>query len=29
MKGYENVMAGMARRPPSDVFKEMFGGRKP
>lgn len=28
MKGFENVLAGMARRPPSDVFREMFGGRK-
>lgn len=28
IKGYENVLAGMARRPPSDVFREMFGGKK-
>ncbi len=25
MKGYENVMAGMARKPPADVFRDMFG----
>ncbi len=29
MKGYENVLAGMARRPPSEVFRDMFGGTKP
>jgi len=29
MKGYENVMAGMARKPPSDIFREMFGGKNP
>ncbi|MCX9073564.1 MAG: hypothetical protein OIN88_02755 [Candidatus Methanoperedens sp.] len=29
IKGYENVLVGSARRPPSEVFKEMFGGRKP
>jgi circadian clock protein KaiC len=28
IKGYENVLMGNARRPPSDVFKEMFGGKK-
>ncbi|HEY9246405.1 MAG TPA: ATPase domain-containing protein, partial [Candidatus Methanoperedens sp.] len=28
LKGYENVLVGTARRPPSDVFKEMFGSRK-
>jgi circadian clock protein KaiC len=29
IKGYENVLVGNARRPPSDVFREMFGGIKP
>ncbi len=29
LKGFENVLAGMARRPPSDIFKDMFGGKKP
>ncbi|MCZ7372179.1 MAG: hypothetical protein O8C60_00740, partial [Candidatus Methanoperedens sp.] len=28
IKGYENVLAGNARRPPSDVFREMFGGKR-
>jgi circadian clock protein KaiC len=28
LKGYENVLVGAARRPPSDVFMEMFGGKK-
>jgi len=28
IKGYENVLAGMARKPPADVFREMFGGTK-
>jgi len=28
IKGYENVLVGNARRPPSDVFREMFGGKK-
>lgn len=28
LKGYENVLGGMATRPPSDVFREMFGGKK-
>ncbi len=29
LKGYENVLAGIARKPPVDVFREMFGGKKP
>lgn len=29
IKGYENVLVGNARRPPSDVFREMFGGKNP
>ncbi|MDP3105762.1 MAG: ATPase domain-containing protein [Candidatus Methanoperedens sp.] len=29
IKGYDNVLAGMARKQPSDVFMEMFGGKKP
>ena len=28
IKGYENVLVGNARRPPSDVFREMFGGKR-
>ncbi len=28
LRGYENVLIGQARRFPSDVFKEMFGGRR-
>jgi circadian clock protein KaiC len=28
IKGYENVLVGNARRPPSDVFMEMFGGKR-
>ncbi|VVB90203.1 Circadian clock protein kinase KaiC [uncultured archaeon] len=29
MKGYENVLAGMARKPPADIFMEIFGGKNP
>ncbi len=29
LKGYENVLVGTARRPPSDIFRDMFGGKKP
>ncbi|MCE8422554.1 MAG: hypothetical protein J5U17_06715 [Candidatus Methanoperedens sp.] len=28
IKGYENVLAGMARKPPAEIFREMFGGKK-
>lgn len=28
LKGYENVLAGSARKPPVDIFKEMFGGKR-
>jgi circadian clock protein KaiC len=28
LKGYENVLVGTASRPPSDVFREIFGGRQ-
>ncbi len=28
LKGYENVLVGTARKPPADIFREMFGGRK-
>lgn len=29
MKGYENILAGMARKPPADIFMEIFGGNNP
>lgn len=28
LKGYENVLVGTARRPPAEIFKEMFGGKR-
>ncbi|VVB85427.1 Circadian clock protein kinase KaiC [uncultured archaeon] len=28
IKGYENVLAGMARKPPAEIFREMFGGNQ-
>ncbi len=28
LKGYENVLVGTATRPPADVFREMFGGKR-
>ncbi|MCZ7356454.1 MAG: hypothetical protein O8C66_03170 [Candidatus Methanoperedens sp.] len=28
IKGYENVLVGMARKPAADIFMELFGGKK-
>ncbi len=28
LKGYENVLVGTATRPPAEIFREMFGGKR-